>query len=73
MLFQTMQKKRQVKLSPKQLSEFEGQEKHIWHQKLKRLTEIRFRELADVGIYDGTEGNEKDLNSGRRKHDQSKR
>lgn len=59
-----MQKRRSFR-SPKQSEEFEGNEKHIWHKKLNKLTELRFKEIEDLYI------DEEDPSIGRRKHDQS--
>jgi hypothetical protein len=41
-------KKKQKFQSKKQLEEFEGKEKHIWHQRKKELEQMRFKELEDV-------------------------
>ena len=59
-----MQKKRALQRSPKQLNEFEGEEKHIWRQRLKKLTELRFKEIEEESV-------EEDTSLGRREHDQS--
>ena len=59
-----MQKKRVLLKSQKQLNEFEGEEKHIWRQRLKKLTELRFKEIEE-------EESEEDPSIGRREHNKS--
>ena len=58
-----MQKKREQQKSLKQQSEFEGKDKHIWHQRLKKLTELRFKEIEEEAL------DQEDSGFGRREHD----
>ena len=61
-----MQKKREQQKSLKQQSEFEGKDKHIWHQRLKKLTELRFKEIEEEAL-----DNQEDSGFRRREHNQS--
>lgn len=36
--------------SEKQANEFEGKEKHLWHQKKKRIEKLRIKELESDEI-----------------------
>ena len=38
---------RKADVGKKKRDEFEGEERHIWHQKLRRLMEKRFKELEE--------------------------